>query len=60
MFRDTMISNIRDLVEVVPRLNIFGDDRLASLCEQVRESIAGVEPDSLARLGPSTLRSGPG
>ena len=36
VFRDTMISNIRDLVDVVPRLNIFGDDRIAS-----------VEPDSL-------------
>ena len=29
VFRDTMISNVRDLVDVVPRLNIFGDDRLA-------------------------------
>ena len=47
VFRDTMISNIRDLVDVVPRLNIFGDQRLASLCEQVKNRIAGVEPDSL-------------
>ncbi len=47
VFRDTMISNIRDLVDVVPRLNIFGDQRLARLCEQVKERIAGVEPDSL-------------
>jgi len=30
VFRDTMISNIRDLVDVVPRLNIFGDHRLAA------------------------------
>jgi len=47
VFRDTMISNIRDLVDVVPRLNIFGDQRLARLCGQVKERIAGVEPDSL-------------
>ncbi len=47
VFRDTMISNIRDLVDVVPRLNIFGDHRLARLCEQVKERIASVEPDSL-------------
>ncbi len=47
VFRDTMISNIRDLVDVVPRLNIFGDQRLAHLCEQVKDRIAGVEPDSL-------------
>ena len=42
-----MISNIRDLVDVVPRLNIFGDDELARLCEQVKEKIASIEPDSL-------------
>ena len=47
VFRDTMISNIRDLVDVVPRLNIFGDDELASLCAQVKEKIASVEPDVL-------------
>ena len=47
VFRDTMISNIRDLVDVVPRLNIFGDDELARLCEQVKEKIASVEPDAL-------------
>ena len=47
VFRDSMIENIRGLVDVVPRLNIFGDDRLARLCEQVKEKIAGVEPDAL-------------
>ena len=47
VFRDSMISNVRDLVDVVPRLNIFGDDELARLCEQVKDKIAGVEPDSL-------------
>ena len=47
VFRDSMIENIRGLVDVVPRLNIFGDDTLARLCEQVKDKIAGVEPDSL-------------
>jgi len=47
VFRDTMISNIRDLVDVIPRLNIFGDQRLARLCQQVKDRIAGIEPDSL-------------
>ena len=47
VFRDSMIGNIRDLVDVVPRLNIFGDGELARLCEQVKEKIAGVEPDAL-------------
>ena len=47
VFRDSMIENIRELVDVVPRLNIFGDAELARLCEQVKEKIAGVEPDAL-------------
>ncbi len=47
VFRDSMIGNIRDLVDIVPRLNIFGDDKLARLCEQVKEKIASVEPDAL-------------
>ena len=44
VFRDTMISNIRDLVDMVPRLNIFGDQWLALLCEQVKARIASTEP----------------
>lgn len=47
VFRNSMITNIRELVDIVPRLNIFGDEDLARLCEQVKERIAGVDPDSL-------------
>ena len=46
-FRDTMIENLRDLVDVAPRLNIFGDDRLAALCEQAKHRIASVDPAAL-------------
>ena len=47
VFRDSMIGNIRDLVDVVPRLNIFGDEELARLCGQVKERIADADPDTL-------------
>ena len=47
VFRNSMIENIRDLVDVVPQLNIFADDQLARLCGQVKEKIASVEPDAL-------------
>ena len=47
VFRDTMIQNVRDLVDVVPRLNIFGDDRLAQLCQEVKDRIAHAEPATL-------------
>ena len=51
VFRNSMIENIRELVDVVPRLNIFGDDHLARLCEQVKDRIASVEPDALRPSG---------
>ena len=47
VFRNTMIEHLRALVEVVPRLNLFGDAHLARLCEEVKERIAAVEPDML-------------
>ena len=47
VFRDSMIENIRELVDVVPRLNIFGDHRLAALCDQVKQKIAGADPAAL-------------
>ena len=51
VFRNSMIENIRDLVDVVPRLNIFGDDRLAQLCQDVKDRIAHADPETL-RLSP--------
>ena len=47
VFRDSLIENLRSLVDVVPRLNIFGDDELARLCEQVKDRISVVDPDAL-------------
>ena len=51
VFRDSMIENIRGLVDVVPRLNIFGDDRLARLCQDVKDRIASAAPDTLRPSG---------
>ena len=47
VFRNSMIGNLRDLVDLAPKLNIFGDDNLARLCGDVKEKIASVEPDTL-------------
>ena len=47
IFRNSMIDNIRELVDIVPRLNIFGDHELAQLCQQVKDKIANVDPDAL-------------
>ncbi len=47
VFRDSMIANIRDLVDVVPKLNVFGDSELARLCQDVKDRIAFADPDTL-------------
>lgn len=56
VFRDTLITNVRDLVEIIPRLNIFGDANLAKLCDDVRSRIASVDPD---KLRPTSARFDP-
>ena len=57
VFRDSLIENIRELVDVVPRLNIFADDDLAMLCREVKDKFAGIEPGRPAPVG--ALRSQP-
>ncbi len=53
VFRDSLIENLRELVDTVPRLNLFQDRQLEALCRDVREKIAHVEPDVLRPTGAS-------
>ncbi|MGD0104317.1 MAG: hypothetical protein ABSC06_09795 [Rhodopila sp.] len=47
-FRDSLIENVRSLLEIMPRLNITGDTRI----ERVRQDLA----DKVARHDPESLR----
>lgn len=47
VFRNSIISNVRDVVEIIPTLNIFGDAELEALCSRVWDSIVDVDPDTL-------------
>lgn len=47
-FRDTLVSNVRDLVAILPSLNLTGDAVIADVCARMR--------DELCVDGPSTLR----
>ena len=51
VFRDSMILNLRELVDIVPRLNLFGDRYLEGLCRDVQQRIASVDPDVLRPSG---------
>lgn len=46
IFRDTVVSNLRDLYEVLESFNVTGDERLAELANQLA-SLTAVEPDQL-------------
>ena len=47
IFRDSLLDNIRDLLDITPQLNVAGDAGLTHLCEQVRAAITGIEVDQL-------------
>ena len=57
VFRDSLIENIRELVDVVPRLNIFADDDLTMLCRRGEGQVRRYRARRPAPLGP--LRSQP-
>lgn len=46
-FRDTLVSNITDLLEVVPVLNITNDPNLTEFCTTIREELTAATPDVL-------------
>jgi len=46
-FRDTLIQNVRDLCDVLPRLNLTGDADLDNACQLVSEKIAVYDCEDL-------------
>lgn len=47
VFRDTTVSNLRDIVEILPALNFTDDPELAALGERIRKNLAGYEAKDL-------------
>ncbi|MBX8803295.1 hypothetical protein HBA92_21450 [Ochrobactrum sp. MR28] len=50
VFRDSLVENIRDLITVLPALNITGDPELTAMAEKLKP---------LAEHNASTLRDNP-
>lgn len=46
-FRDSLIGNVRELVELLPKLNVTQDNRLADLADRIARDLASVEPAEL-------------
>jgi len=49
VFRDSLIGNIKELVDVLPKLNITGDKDLDDMARQVKESLTWYEPNTLRK-----------
>lgn len=47
IFRDSLIRNVSDLVEALPRLNLTDDPDIAELCVEMREKVASWSPQTL-------------
>lgn len=47
VFRETMVTQLRDTCSMLASLNVFGDNELESIVHQVHSSIACFEPDAL-------------
>jgi len=47
IFRDTLIDNVTELTELLPRLNIMNDEKLNELCTEAKVEFSGLSPDVL-------------
>lgn len=45
IFRDSLIGNIKELIDLFPKLNFTGDAKIAALCEEMKELL--VDPENL-------------
>lgn len=47
IFRDSLVGNVRELVDLIPRLNLTGDASLEAMAADVQAKLAGLDPDVL-------------
>ena len=47
IIRQSVLDGLSNVVDVVPELNVMGDDELSKLCEEVREMIADINAKEL-------------
>ena len=49
VFRDSLIDNARELVKLLPRLNVTNDKDLADMAKEVQKNIGQYQPDELRK-----------
>ena len=50
VFRDTLISNLEDLVKLIPMMNIAGDPEINTLAERAAKTLTKWEPEVLREV----------
>jgi len=53
IFRDSLIGNITDLVDMIPDLNFMDDKDLAKMAAQIKKDLASLAPDDLRKKTPT-------
>ena len=56
-FRDSLVENLRDLVELLPRLNMTGDPALETMRRRLAASLCGHDPQDLRDDGALRART---
>jgi hypothetical protein len=46
-FHDTLVSNVRDVCDLIPNLNIQDDGKLEAIRQQIAKDLAKLEPQEL-------------
>ena len=49
VFRDSLVGNIRELCDLLPRLNLTSDPDLDAMIHEVRSSLSGLDPEVLRK-----------
>lgn len=47
VFRDTLVGNVREIVDLVPMLNLMDDPAVADLCAEIKRCLTVHEPEAL-------------
>lgn len=48
-FRNSLVTNVADIVDKVESLNVTGDTALSELCQRMRDKLASHDPDALRK-----------
>lgn len=47
IFRDSLVENVKEILDIVPGLNVVEDSRLTDMTREIKEKLSKVSPDAL-------------